>query len=93
MIIDVDCLPTYGELIDYFHQCEDDPENLFLKFKDSYPSVYVGRVDRFYKTVKQIALPTFTVPIVRGKLMSDAEILAYRRRVWKPRLHNTSKLG
>ena len=88
----LDIALTYGELIDYIDECEDDPKRLLSKFKDTYPSIYIGRADRFYETVRRIVAPTR--PSLRGGCsLSDLQIAAYRKRIWKPRIHNTSKFS
>ena len=76
----------------YFDECKDDPERLLSKFKGTYPFVYVGCADHFYETITRIVAPTR--PSLRGGCsLSDLQIAAYRKRIWKPRIHNTSKLG
>ena len=87
-------LPTYGFLIDLFGEYGEEPDKLLEKFKDNYPEIYIGRLDRFYNTMKRIVTPTLpsfkdkTCPVVLGP-----QLASYRKKLWKPRLRNTSKIG
>lgn len=83
--------PTYGELIDMFEdaerECPDDENLLYSKFKSLYPRIYVGRLRRFYETVRRVVAPT------RASLRGDCKLTgsplsSYRRRTWVPRIRN-----
>ena len=83
-----------GELIDLFHQCEEDGilsdcvDNLSRKFGNIYPHIPIGHPIRFYERAQQIVAPTR--PSLRGGIcvIKSHEIECYRRKTWKPRFSN-----
>lgn len=85
-------MPTYGCLIDLHKKYGDnrDKPRLIKAFKAQYPNIYIGRPDRFHNTITRIVLPT--IPTA-GKSGSISDLAAYRAKVWKPRLRNTTKIS
>lgn len=79
----------YGHLIDLFMEYGDSA-SLFQRFVDEYPHVYVGRADRFYRTVSRIVAPCMP-SILGGKVTLTGESLEiYRKKIWIPRIRNLS---
>lgn len=85
--------PTYGELIDIFTEVERDHPNdgglLSSKVHELYPTIPIGRPSRFYDTVQRIVGPTRPSLIGESKLVGSP-LASYRKRVWEPRLRNSS---
>ena len=86
--------PTYGELIDLFTKIERESPNdailLSFKFHKAYPTVPIGRPSRVYDTVQRIVGPTR--PSLRGEAkLVGSPLASYRKRVWEPRVRNSSR--
>ena len=82
----------YGFLIDIYHKYHDDGDSQVInEIKRVYPSVYIGRNDRFIKTIQRIVSPT--IPSIKGKVsISEGQALdRYREKIWIPRIRNLSK--
>ena len=78
----------YGVLIDIFEEADCCPALLLELFRKHYPNVYIGRADRFYRTVQRIVAPC-RPSILGGKIkISGVELELYRRQVWIPRIRN-----
>ncbi len=58
-------MAAYGELIELLHvaelRCDEEDvelsELLVTLFKERYPSIYIGRSNRFLDTLRRIAVP------------------------------------
>ena len=83
----------YGFLIDLYEKYSSDDSILIDEVKRNYPSLYIGRNDRFIKTIQRIVLPT--VPsILGGKVSISGDSLRnYRQKIWTPRARNLSKMN
>ena len=86
--------PTYGDLIDIFERHEGEKhatELIFSEVRRRYPCVSVSRPTRFFDTVRRIVGPTR--PSLRGTAkLTGSPLASYRRRVWEPRIRNTSRM-
>ena len=79
----------YGSLIDLYETYAGDNSAVFLEeFKRRWPHIYVGRADRFMRTVQRIVSPC--LPSILGKvtLRDDAAKEIYRLKTWIPRIRN-----
>ena len=80
----------YGFLIDAYHAHDGDSLKVIAEVKSTYPSVYIGRKDRFIQTIKRIISPT--IPSIKGKISIEGDaLLLYREKIWRPRIRNFSK--
>ena len=86
-------IPSYGSLIDIFLKAKETDctsDSLLLQFKEHYPHVYIGRPDRFMRTVERIVAPTLPSILGKEKLSGDA-LEEYRKKSWYPRIRNPPK--
>ena len=81
----------YGFLIDIHEKYYNEGSELIIReVKRAYPEVYIGRNDRFLKTIQRIVSPT--LPSSNGKVsISGDSVDNYRRKIWIPRTRNFSK--
>ena len=81
----------YGFLIDVHEKYYNEGSELIIReVKRAYPEVYIGRNDRFLKTIQRIVSPT--LPSINGKVSISGDSLDnYRRKIWIPRTRNFSK--
>ena len=82
----------YGFLIDVYEKyCNEDSEVMVNEVKSIYPDVYIGRNDRFVKTMQRIVSPTLP-SILDGQVSITGNSLdSYRKKKWIPRIRNLSK--
>ena len=89
--------PTYGALIDLLSAAEQKYQSgsfnsslsdiLLTDFKKLYPSILIGRADRFLDTVRRIATPTIPSATGTSKLVGSP-LRTYFNRTWTPRIRN-----
>ena len=81
---------SYGSLIDLYDTYSGDSSELLTEFKKKYPSIYIGRADRFLRTIQRIASPC--LPSILGKvtLKDRASLEKYRSNVWTPGIRNSN---
>ena len=75
----------YGFLIDVHEKYYNEGSELIIReVKRAYPEVYIGRNDRFLKTIQRIVSPT--LPSINGKVSISGDSLDnYRRKIWIPK--------
>ena len=77
----------YGFLIDIYQKYNATPDQM-LEVKTAYLGVYIGRTDRFCKTVRRIVAPTIP-SILNGKvILSGDSLLRYRNKIWILKIWN-----
>ena len=79
----------YGFLIDLYEK-STCATILVKMMKEQYPHIYIGRADRFLKTVQRIAAPCTSSVLGKITLTGD-DLQKYRENVWIPRIRNKSK--
>ncbi len=84
-------LPTYGFLIDAYHEHNGNRDKLIELFRAEYPDIYIRRPDCLYRTIERIVFPTIPTAGKRA-VCSGSQLLNYRKRLWKPRLRNTTRI-
>ena len=82
----------YEFLINVYEKyCNEDSEVMVNEVKSIYPDVYIGRNDRFVKTMQRIVSPTLP-SILDGQVSITGNSLdSYRKKKWIPRIRNLSK--